>query len=662
MNNVPPRTRDRLGRALDSGPVYATAAAVIVLLLALFYAVLSVNMDAIDAKTVELKQHPYTVTVAAGRAETLLMQVRTLDDRLVFACSPETLASVQSEYAVIDDQLQTALAAIAGRCRSNPELAKSLLKKYDTFREQQHQLVALGTNGAGDEAVAAFLASAIDPRIDAMLDDNATILAASSQSFDQLYETVEETRTNTMFMSTVLMVAVVVALFLFFLVIRRKNRLQNELQLNLECALEKAQEASLAKSRFLSRVSHDIRTPLTAIIGLTDIASEHADDPMRVKQSLAKVRLSSHHLLNLVNDVLDMSKIENGQIDLGCEPFDVRAVVETLVSIVHPQADTKSLRFAVERIDIEDGLVLGDEMRVSQILINLLGNAVKYTEPGGLVTLSVDEVPQEGTPSIARDGARVRTIRFIVEDDGIGMSKEFLSRVFVPFEREDVPARLAVEGTGLGMAIAKNLVDLMGGSIEVESQRHRGTRFTLTLPFEACESDTCTKLPAAMVSAPTVPDEPADPVDAAEEQDGETWSNVHVLLAEDNLIVGEIAEEFIRATGATLDRAWNGAEAVELLQTAPADRYDLVFMDIQMPCMDGLEAARAMVTWCERSGRVRPPIIAMTANAYVEDRQRAFEAGMDGFAVKPIGESEIRHLFQSYLAADAARAGTDGDK
>lgn len=654
MNKVSQGKRDWIGRALDSGPVYAVAALVLLALLASFYAVLLVNMNTIDAKTDDLKEHPYTVTVAAGRSETLLMQIRTLDDRLTFSRTPETIASIEKEFAVIDGELRKSLDVIAQRHRSNVDKAYVLVDQYREFSTQQQMLISLGKGEASDEAVQDFLNYNIDPRIDAMLENDSYIMDAASRSFDQLCDTVSETRDNAIVTSTVLMAAVVIALILFFFVIRRKNRQQEQLQESLRRAVASAQEASEAKSRFLSNVSHDIRTPLTAIMGLTDIALEHADDSVRVRESLGKVQLSSHHLLNLVNDVLDMSKIESGQIDLNSTPIDLRAVVETLASIVRPQADTKHLTFSVARVDVANGLVLGDEMRVSQVLINLLGNAVKYTEPDGQVSFAVEELsPEEHTQFIAQHGRpaaatdedgrerRVRFIRFLVEDDGIGMSKEFMTRMFDPFEREDVPARLSVEGTGLGMAIVKNLADLMGGTIAVESQCGVGSRFTLVLPFAACEGEECEqRLAETMMNEQGA---------ASGEPDGSSWPCVHVLLAEDNEIIGEIAEEMIKSTGATVERAWNGFEVLELLEGEPEGRFDLVFMDIQMPSMDGLEAARAIVERYEKAGRKRPPIIATTANAYVEDRQRAFDAGMDGFAVKPIGVNEVCHLFQTFV-------------
>lgn len=656
MKKVSSRKHDRFGRVLDSDPVYLIAALALMALLVSFYAVLLVNMNAIDTKTEDLKEHPYAVTVAAGRAETLLMQVRTLDNRLAFARTPETVASVKTEFASIDENLRTAFRVVEQRHHGNPEKVKDLVSNYEEFSELQDRLIALSLSDADDEAVAAFLASEIDPRIDRMLEDNQAIISAAARSFDQLYKAVGKTRQDTMFTASVLMTAMMVALVLFLAVIKRKNRQERELQESLRCAMEKAQDASEAKSRFLSNVSHDIRTPLTAIMGLVDIAVEHIDERDRVKECFDKVQLSSHHLLNLVNDVLDMSKIESGQINLCCKPFDLHVVVETLGSIVRPQADSKHLTFSVLRVDVEEGLVLGDEMHVNQVLINLLGNAVKYTEPSGTVSLAVEELRgDERVEYAAQHGLSleptshdgfdmcIRLIRFIVEDDGIGMSKEFMSRLFDPFECEEVPTRLSVEGTGLGLSIVKNLADLMGGTVQVQSERGRGSRFTLVLPFEACEGDACKLQLEESIEA--------ERSDAAVSAVSCSWQHVHVLLAEDNEIIGEIAEEIIASTGATVERAWNGLDVLDLLEGAPEGRFDLVFMDIQMPGMDGLEAARLVVERYREAGRARPPIIATTANAYEEDRRRALDAGMDGFAVKPIGKSEVCHLFATFVDA-----------
>lgn len=640
------KTFDRL---LDSSGVFAVVALVLVAFLVGFYVVLSVNMNQIDERTEKLKEHPYAVTLAAGRAETYLMSMRTLDDRLAFTRSPETVESVRVEFEDIDRQMTKELKQISDRFIAAPDLAADLASRYEEFRLQQQELIDLSLGNASDHDVASFLSDNIDPRINHMLTINTQIIDVASASFDKTYDQIAEARKEAIDTATVLLSVFIVALILFIIVIMRKNNQQRALQESLRCALEAAQEANEAKSRFLSNVSHDIRTPLTAIIGLANIASEHEDDRERVQESISKIKLSSHHLLNLVNDVLDMSKIESGQIDLTRAPFNVCSLVEMMVSLVRPQADTKQLSFEAINCSLGRTMVVGDEMRVSQILVNVLGNAVKYTEPGGHVWFSASRMPFDAVADelgLSQDDAqKICVVRFVIEDDGIGMSSDFVDRMFDPFEREERPSRLAVEGTGLGMSIVKNLVDVMKGSIKVESAQGKGSKFTVDLPFEIQDEA-------------AVANEDASAASGSESSEGgcsADWARVRVLLVEDNDIVGEIAEEFIKSTGASVDRAWDGLEAVEALRSAPEGRYDLVFMDIQMPRMDGLEAARTIVEESRAAHRSHPPIIAMTANAYVEDRKRASEAGMDGYAVKPIGKDEIVRLLEVHVKPKSPR-------
>ncbi|CAK7032898.1 MAG: Sensor histidine kinase RcsC [Paraeggerthella hongkongensis] len=641
------KTFDRL---LDSSGVFAVVALILVAFLVGFYVVLSINMNEIDQRTERLKDHPYAVTLAAGRAETYLMSMRTLDDRLGFARTPETVESVRVEFEEIDQQMIKELEQVSDRFIAAPELAVELSNRYEEFRLQQQELIDMSLGDASDHDVARFLSDNIDPRINHMLTINTEIIDVASESFDRTYAQIADARKEAIDTATVLLSVFVVALILFIIVIMRKNNQQRALQKSLSCALEAAQEANEAKSRFLSNVSHDIRTPLTAIIGLANIASEHEDDRERVGESINKIKLSSHHLLNLVNDVLDMSKIESGQIDLTRATFNVCNLVEMMVSIVRPQADTKQLSFEAVNCSLGRTLVVGDEMRVSQILVNLLGNAVKYTEPGGHVWFSAARMPfgevAEELNLNEQDAQKTCVVRFVIEDDGIGMSSDFVERMFDPFEREERPSRLAVEGTGLGMSIVKNLIDVMNGSIKVESVQGKGSKFTVDLPFEMQEEAS-----ADAEDLSTAPDD-AELPDGGRSAD---WARVRVLLVEDNDIVGEIAEEFIKSTGASVDRAWDGLEAVETLRSAPENYYDLVFMDIQMPRMDGLEAARAIVEESSCAHRSHPPIIAMTANAYVEDRKRASEAGMDGYAVKPIGKDEIVRLLETHVKPRSAR-------
>lgn len=763
MNSQPTQKRGTFRRVLDSSAAFGLVALALVAFLVAFYVFLNANMGNIDSRTEDLREHPYAVTVAAGRVETLVMQVKTLDDRLAFTYSQETVESVREEFASIDQQAVRELDIIDARFLADPDLADQLQSAYREFVVLQNELISLSEGPAGDEEIARFLEESIDPSIDELIRINTLVIEGASQSFDHMYDIVSSARRHTMATAALLLGVFVAALLLFMVVLMHKNRQQRELRESLHRAVDEAQRANLAKSRFLSNVSHDIRTPITAIIGLTNIAADHADEQDRVRESLRKVQVSSHHLLNLVNDVLDMSKIESGQIDLAQASFRVADVMDTAAAIVRPQAEARGITLQVESAAVDAVKVTGDEMRVRQVLINLLANSMKYTDPEGLVRCSAailpcqpgedegaegveraertggtggvgraegaegagrvegaegtggveepegvekpggaegaegteraeeseeheepkdaeraegvegpeePEKPEGETPfprgasaraassspavsgSVAEEGEVV--VRFVVEDNGIGMTPEFVARIFEPFEREEGAARFMGEGTGLGMSIVKSLVEAMGGAICVDSARGEGSRFTVDVPFAAGvverRQDGDQEISDIAASAEPGLGQKGSPSGAS---GGSDRSPIRILLVEDNEIVGEIAEELIQDAGASVERAWNGLEAVAAVAAAPEGHYDIVFMDIQMPRMDGLEAARAITDECRRQKKARPPIIAMTANAYVEDRQRAFEAGMDGYAVKPIGRDDIERLLNVHVRSDA---------
>ena len=378
-----------------------------------------------------------------------------------------------------------------------------------------------------------------------------------------------------------------------------------------DAAREAADAASRAKSEFLSNMSHDIRTPMNAIVGMTQIARERTDDAEAVSDCLDKISASSAHLLNLINDVLDMSRIESGRMELVEERASLTEVVDAVAAIVEPQAAARGLRFTVDASGVTCRSVLTDRTRLSQVLLNLLSNAVKFTPAGGSVSLSVK---QAESPV---DAARVRT-EFWVEDTGIGMSEEFLGRIFDSFEREDSERVRKTEGTGLGMAIVKRIVDGMGGSIEVRSEKNVGSCFHVTLDLARaaeCEEDATEADPDALVGA-------------------------RVLLAEDNELNWEVASELLGACGLGLDWAQDGAECVERFRASEPGHYDAILMDVRMPRMNGYEATRA-IRALDRLDAVTVPIVAMTADAFAEDRERARACGMSGHVSKPIDLREV---------------------
>ncbi|MDO4501934.1 MAG: transporter substrate-binding domain-containing protein [Coriobacteriia bacterium] len=406
-------------------------------------------------------------------------------------------------------------------------------------------------------------------------------------------------------------VLIVVALAVILLLVLMTHRLYTSRR-KLAVALDEAEAASVAKTRFLNNMSHDIRTPMNAIIGYTDIALSRDPQP-QVESCLGKIKQSSEHLLSLINDVLDISRIESGKTEVHLVPSDLGALTDTVLSIAQGFTAGRDLNLLVERDQVSHGLhVLADGQRVRDVLVNIVSNAVKFTPDGGTVTFSV----------AYRDlGENKVMARFRIADTGIGMTPEFLEHVFDEFAQESDGARTNYTGTGLGMAIAKRYVDMMGGSIAVESAKDVGTTFTVELPFERCSEDLM----------------PGGPVHV----DASGLAGVHVLLAEDNDLNAEIATIQLEEAGLKVTRAVDGDRVVELFCQEPAGTYDVVLMDVMMPGQNGYDAARAIRALAGRPDGAQVPIIAMTANAFAEDVQASYEAGMNGHLSKPIVMDEV---------------------
>lgn len=397
----------------------------------------------------------------------------------------------------------------------------------------------------------------------------------------------------------------------------------------LEEALNRAEEASRAKSDFLSSMSHDIRTPMNAIIGMTLLAQKKRDDPERLEDCLQKITYSSKHLLNLINDILDMSKIERAKITLNRELIALPELVDQLTAMMAPQAEEAGLRFGSRLEHISHVYFYGDSLRISQILINILGNAIKFTPHGGSVSFQVEELP-----CVEKEGHACYC--YTIQDTGIGMTQEFLEHVYEPFTRSSRASD--VEGTGLGLSITRGLVDLMGGRIEVESIPGGGTTFRVTLECEVAHlNDICN--PVALASSTT----------GKRALDEKLIAGRYFLVAEDNAINSEILCELLGLYGASSVVAPNGKQAVEMFREAEPGTFDAVLMDIQMPVMNGYEATRAIRS-LEREDAASIPIIAMTANAFSEDVQMTYDAGMDAHVAKPIDMMKFLETMSRVLA------------
>lgn len=415
-------------------------------------------------------------------------------------------------------------------------------------------------------------------------------------------------------------VLLLICLYTYYVYQKSKAEEQKQKQLLMNAA-EEADAANKAKSAFLLSMSHDIRTPMNAIIGFTNIAL-HQNMVSDIHDSLKKVQQSSNHLLSLLNDVLDFSRIESGKVTISPEPVDITQLTDNVQAIMNGLLYNRDLQFEVHRENLKNPYVLADVVRIREVLVNLLGNAVKFTKDGGEITLDISSYP-------GADEKHIIT-RYIVRDNGIGMSEEFQKKLFDPFSQEDdANARTQYKGTGLGMAITKKYVDMMGGSIAVESKKGVGATFTVEIPLE---------LPEQVIQS------------EQKQRLHRDLTGIHVLMAEDNDLNAELATIMLEDAGMIVTRASDGKEVVDLFKNNPRGTYDLILMDIMMPNMDGHQAAKAIrALGIERSDAVTIPIIALSANAFIDDIQESLDSGMNDHISKPINIEELIDTITKYI-------------
>ena len=427
---------------------------------------------------------------------------------------------------------------------------------------------------------------------------------------------------------------IIVAVYIFYLNMEmRKNaqqlaaeRLQyaerlKQQNLQLEKSMAAEQRANMAKRQFLFNMSHDIRTPMNAILGFTDLAAHNLEDKMKLKDYLQKISRSGDNLLSLINNVLEMSRIETGKQQVHEELCDANELINSIVVSFEEDIRRKKLDFTVQ-CQVKHKKLWVDQTLVRQIVINLLSNAIKYTPEGGKIIYSIEELPAE------RDGYCY--IKAVIKDTGIGISKEFLPHIFEQFEREQTETASKVEGSGLGMSIVKRTMDLLGADIKLESELGKGT--TVTCVFEHRYAE----------------DEEEEAKLAEQQASPELLEGKHILLAEDNDLNAEIAMTVLAAAGVHVDRAVDGEDCLQKLAAAAPKTYDLILMDVQMPKMNGYEAARSIRALAD-SEKNQLPIVAMTANAFAEDRQKALEAGMNDFMAKPVDVKKLLALLAKLL-------------
>ena len=389
----------------------------------------------------------------------------------------------------------------------------------------------------------------------------------------------------------------------------------------LERAVHEAKCANEAKTRFLFNMSHDIRTPMNAIIGFADLLEKHIDEKERVRDYIGKIKSSSEFLLSLINYVLETARIESGKTSLKKEVSCASRLIESLTDVFEPEVCKKGLTYSYTK-DIEHEYVMCDETKVREIFINIIGNSLKYTPAGGKITIDIREIPFDRENYIA--------YKIVVEDTGIGMSEDYLPHIFEEFSREHTSTESKVVGTGLGLPIVKALIDLMGGTIEIESEAGKGTKTTVMIPFEIATQE--------QILEEKQKEKEFVPEDIKEKR---------ILVAEDNELNAEITLTVLKEKGLLVERAANGKECVEMLKEKPADYYDMILMDIQMPEMDGYQATEMIRNLGD--SRAAVPIVAMTANAFEEDRQKALDAGMNAHVSKPVDMNVLFRVMAKFI-------------
>ena len=415
----------------------------------------------------------------------------------------------------------------------------------------------------------------------------------------------------------------VLATAICYLMLHRKQREKLYTE-EIRKSAEKARKANEAKTRFLFNMSHDIRTPMNAIVGFSGLLEKSIHDEKKSLDYIKKIRVSSDILLTIINQVLEMARIESGKITLNPESVNIREMVEAMNTVFESSLTKKSLEYQCS-LNVVHDQILCDKTKMEEIILNVVSNSIKYTNPHGKITVSIDELDSEDEKNA--------NYKVVVEDNGIGMSQDYLPHIFEEFSREHTSTETRVAGTGLGLPIVKSLVDWMGGTIEVESEEGKGTRFIMKFSF-----------PVSLENQVREKEKQNIP-DITEKLEGK-----RILLAEDNELNAEIAETVLEETGIKVKHVEDGIQCIEELKKMPEKYYDVILMDVQMPNMDGYTATQRIRDLDD--SRAEIPIIAMTANAYDEDRRKAQEAGMDGFLAKPLDVDEMMRLLAQIIKTE----------
>ena len=583
----------------------------LLILLAGYYIISASYTNSIIGGLENIKEHPFPVAIAAGKMETNSRELRLTVERLCTDRTIDTLDEVKRGLAENQGSSNQALETIVSLYLTDPPAAVKLKEQYNDMLEQQEFLIELcEQDGVSDETVMLYVKENIIPLLDEIDTALEILIHNAILMFDTLYLQSLSYKQIMFILTTVLISVIVVTLLLYRYVLSKREVEAVALQKQIAVA---AQAANDAKSQFLSSISHDIRTPMNAIIGMTTIASTRLDDKERVKDCLNKIATSSRHLLGLINDVLDMSKIENGKFTINKEPVCLSDFMHDFISIIQPQVKAKHLELDLSILGIEDEIVITDSLRLHQIMQNIMSNAIKFTRENGKISLRMEQAPYD------REGYSLYVFRF--SDNGIGMSEEFQKVIFQPFERAATSTVSKTEGTGLGMSITKSIVDLMGGSISVTSRLNEGTTFTVSLPMQKEQQKECIAT--------------------------DLLKDLRCLIVDDDRDVCENTVLLLKEIGMHSEWVLNGADAVVYVESAHKRHldYNAVILDWQMPDMDGIETARRIRN---KVGDTLP-IIILSAYDWTEIEDEAREVGITAFLAKPLFKSRLYETMRNTL-------------
>ncbi|MER0286012.1 response regulator [Clostridioides difficile] len=732
---------------------------IIFMIVIIYYVITIYSSNTMNEQMNIVSEHPYTVSVAIGDVKANLTLLRALPERLSYSQTSDVITGIKTHYSSINQSMIELINLLDDRYLADKQSVPAMRSLYSQLYNNQMKMLKMAeSQNNTQEDIETYFSKEIQPKLDKLDALSVTITEGAGRKLNQYSELVTNSKKVMVTMGSILSVSVLIAIIFYQYILRLKYKSEEEMNSAL-AELEVEQRANLAKSQFLFNMSHDIRTPMNAIIGLTVIAAMDIDKKDKVKDCLTKILSSSRHMLGLINDVLDMSRIESGKVSLNDEDFKLPELIDDFISITYPQAVEKDIQMEINVSDISHEKVIGDALQINRIMTNIIGNSLKFTQPGGKIGLTIRELP----PTTKGYGS----YQFIMRDTGIGMSEDFIKKIFQPFERAETSTKSRVEGTGLGMAITKNIVDMMGGQIQIESELGKGTTFIVTIPIklQTCEEETfdysklydlrslvvdddeiacentvriiqeigmnCEwvlsgieavektkmaheinqdyhvviidwKMPVmdglqttrqirkivgdelpiivltaydwadieeeaksvginAFLSKPvfksrlyhimsnlTSSEKTKETTNVNVAESKQTYSG-RVLIVEDNEINMDIAEEFISYFGVTTEKVWNGLEAVDRIKTVEPGYYDLVFMDIQMPKMDGYEATQQIRKLEKENNMNHLPIVAMSANAFIEEVNKGYACGMDNYITKPIELEKLNTCFKKYL-------------